>query len=168
MKIDGVGRNTVSFEGFYTNTRGAHNLAAEFVKKPALEEKFMQNLVEPLKHTKMYSVFVDGGVVNIINNQSKQIMSIIQPGSAANHTLGVVYDHKNNFRNELRSHSQFVPTNNFENDGFLLHHIETAKNIILDMENMISEQASGTYSKVAEETLEQKSNRFENTFLHIG
>ena len=163
MTINAIGYNQVSFGNFYASPKAAYELAAEFIGKPALEKKFMQNIVESLSHTKMYDVFVDGDSVSIANKTGNGVMSIVQPGSTTN-LLGIVYDYGLHCRNAIKRHSYVVPTNNFEKDGYLLHSIETAKNIIFDKEALAASYATKTYANVASETLEQKADRLTSLF----
>lgn len=166
MTIGRVGSYPVSFGNFYANSKGAYNLASELTGNPELEQKFMQNLVEPLSHTKKYSVFIEDNTVGIIDDKGQGIMSVIRPGALFDHSLAVVYDYETHSRNGLRSQSSVIPTNNFEKDGYLLHHIEIAKNIILDREAIAAKQAEETYAKIANETLDQKYDRFTKIFKY--
>lgn len=166
MAIDKVGSSPVSFGNFYADIIGSAKLASKFVDNPKLEEKFFQNIVEPLSHTKKYNVFVEGERVGIINKEGEGVMRIIEPGSSVNRTLGVVYDYENNYRNVIRSGSQVVPTHIFENDEYFLRDIEAAKNIIFDREAIANVNAKGLYTKIAEETQGQKSQRFAQMFKY--
>ncbi len=166
MAIDRIGNNPVSFRGFYNDAKGAYNLSLELVGKPELERKFIQNIVEPLSHTKLYHVFVHGDSASIINNEGKGIMNVILPGSKADHTLGVVYDCDCACRMGLRRNSAVEPTENFRKDGYLLHIIETAKNIVMDKEAIAKSNALESYSKIATETVEEKAGRFEKIFKY--
>ena len=164
MAINRVGCNQVSFGNFYVNQNGAHNLASVFVNQPELEQKFMHNIVEPLSHTEKYDVIYNGYSAVIIDDNGKSVMSVIQPGSDAEHILGVVYDEVNHYRNAYRRHSYVIPTNNFEDDVYPLHAIEIAKNIALDKEIMANNQAAETYAKLKDETVEQKYKRLKSQF----
>ena len=164
MTVNRIESSPISFGNFYTNGKGAYNLASELFERPALEQKFMENLVEPLSHTKIYDVFVSGDVVTIVNKQSEALMSILQPGSVSERSLGLVYDYKLCCRNNLRQDSHVIPTENFSKDGYLLSSIETAKNIIFDREAIASQKAVEKYSRISAESIQEKSDRFEDTF----
>ncbi len=164
MAIDKIGSNQTSFRGFYADGKASYNLACELVGKPSLEKKFIENIVKPLSQTKLYHVFVYGDNAGIINKEGKGIMSVILPGSAADRTLGTVYDHELSCRMGLRRTSDVIPTENFKNDGYLFHQIETAKNIVMDKEALATSSAVEAYSKIAAETVEEKANRFEQIF----
>ena len=168
MTVNKVGYSPVSFGNMYADAKAAYGLATELVGKPALEHKFWQNIVEPLSNTQLYDVFIQSDMVGIMNKAGKGIMSIIQPGHAYDHTLAVVYDYGMHCRNIVRRNSYVIPTENFKNDGYLLRNIEIAKNIIFDREAMAARNATDTYSKIAEETLEQKGDRFEQIFKYNG
>ncbi len=168
MAIDRIGSNPVSFRGFYADAKGSFNLAAEFVGKPELERKFMQNIFKPLSETKLYDVIIHGGTPAITTKDGRNIMSVLLPGSSADHTIGLVWDNALSSRVSLRRNSAVIPTSNFANDGYLLHIIEAAKNIVIDREAMVSKGAVEAYSSIATETVEQKAARFENIFNYNG
>lgn len=165
MAIDKIGYSPVSFKGFYTDPKGSFELACELVGKPNLEKKFIQNIVEPLTHTHLYDVFVSGNTTGIINKEGKGVMTIIYPGAfSTDKSLGVVYDIEAASRRGLRRISEVIPTENFKNDSYFLHIIETAKNIVFDLEAAASKITSGPSAKIATETLEEKTSKFTQMF----
>lgn len=164
MAIDRIGSNPVSFRGFYADTKSAYILASEFIGKPELERKFMHNIFKPLSETKLYDVFVNGGTPAIISKDSNNIMTVLLPGSTTDHTLGVVWDNALFARNNLRRISAMIPTSNFKNDGYLLHVIEAAKNIVMDREAAATKNALKDYASIATESVEEKAARLRNIF----
>jgi hypothetical protein len=165
MAIDKVGYSPVSFKGFYTDPKGSFELACELVGKANLEKKFIQNIVEPLTHTHLYDVFVSGSTAGIVTKDGKGVMSIVYPGSfATDRSLGVVYDIEASSRRGIRRTSEVIPTENFKNDGYLLHVIETAKNIVFDLEAAASKITSEPSAKIATETIEEKTSKFAQMF----
>ena len=166
MTIGRVGCNRVSFGNFYADRDSAYKLASVFEGKPDLELKFMQNIVEPLSHTKEYSVRVKNGTPLIINNKGEWVMRIISQGSEPGRILGTVYDYENAWRNAIRSHSHLQPTYIFRDVDGLLSEIESAKNIALDKEMMLAPHAAYTYEQIAKESLEQKCERLANKFKY--
>ena len=164
MNVRKVENNSISFGNFYADAKGTYNIASSFVGKPNLERRFMQNVIEPLMKTELYSVSVESNTVGIVDKEGKGLMSIVQPGSLLNRILAIVYDVKMSYRNAYRRQSEVIPTEYFKDDNYLLQSIEIAKNIVMDLEAHAKEKQKNINSKLDAETLEEKFQRLYKTF----